>query len=300
MRYRPLGATGTTISAVSLALTDAPGMRRAADWRDLIYAALESGVNAFEIVGLNPAIIDGLAEGLETVERHLLFVSLKLGSTANGRDFSPAYLARSTESLIARANLDFLDLIMLDDPADNELSADAMAILKALRSAGRTRMIGVGGKGPALDAYISTGAFDALAMPYSLASGWMDRHRLKAASDQDMAVIGFDFWPEQFREPEKPAMAETVKKLFWNKAKYQNPLAGRGTYAFLHDTPGWSAEDICLAYALTEPSIATLQITTESIERLVELAEITEREMPSGVASRIEMARFSGQTAKGA
>jgi aryl-alcohol dehydrogenase-like predicted oxidoreductase len=165
-------------------------------------------------------------------------------------------------------------------------------------------MIGVRGKGSALDAYISTGAFDALAMPYSLAAGWLERHRLKAAAEQDMAVLAYDFWPEQFREPEKVTLQAAVKRTLWGKvvktSEHSSPLSGAGTYSFLHQTPGWTAEDICLAYALTEPSIASLQIPTESADRLTELAEITEKEMPNGVASRIEMARFTGQKANGA
>jgi aryl-alcohol dehydrogenase-like predicted oxidoreductase len=301
MRYRSLGATGTVISAVSLALNDVPGRRRMEDWRDLIYQALESGVNAFEIVGLNPAIAEGLGEGLRSVERHLVFVALRLGQTPKGRDFSPAFLARSTESIIARTGLGFLDLCLLDDPGEDELPADSLAILKALRAAGRTKMIGVRGQGTALDAYISTGAFDALAMPYSLAAGWLDRHRLKAAAEQNMAVLGYDFWPERFREPERKTMQTAAKRTLWSKvvkpAEYVSPISGAGTYAFLHETPGWTAEDICLAYALTEPAIASLQIPTESADRLAELASISEREMPNGVASRIEMARFTGQKA---
>lgn len=296
MRYRPLGGTGTVVSAVSLAMTDVSNRRRAEDWLALTYAALEAGVNAFEIVGVNPAIIDGLAEGLRSVERHMVFVGLRLGPAPEGRDFSAALLARRVESVIARTGLNYLDLCLLDDPGEDELSGEALSTLKGLRATGRTRLIGVGGKGPALDAYISTGAFDALAMPYNLASGWMDRHRLKAASTRDMAVIGYDFWPEQFRQPEGGGLAQTIKRSLWGKpVPKDNPLAGAGTYSFLHTTPGWTAEDICLAYALTEPSIATLQITAEAADRLETLAAITEMEMPNGVASRIEMARFSGQ-----
>jgi aryl-alcohol dehydrogenase-like predicted oxidoreductase len=298
MRYRPLGATGTVVSAISLAMTDVPNLRRTEDWLQLTYTALEAGVNAFEIVGLNPAIIDGLAEGLRSVERRLVFVSLRLGPSPNGRNFSAAYIAQRVESIIARSGLDYLDLCILDDPGEDELSAEALATLKVLRTTGRTRLIGVGGQGTALDAYISTGAFDALAMPYSLASGWMDRHRLKAAANQDMAVIGYDFWPEQFHQPEQTGLIQTVKRSLWSRPApkpKESPLAGAGTYSFLHETPGWTAEDICLAYALTEPSIATLQITAEAADRLEGLAGITELEMPNGVASRIEMARFSVQ-----
>jgi hypothetical protein len=66
-----------------------------------------------------------------------------------------------------------------------------------------------------------------------------------------------------------------------------------GSYAFLDRTHGWDAEEICIAYALTEPALATVQIEPASIARLEQLAQIPDREMPPGLAAQIEMARFS-------
>lgn len=291
MRFRPFGATGTAVSALSIALTDVANRRRAEDWQALALEALENGVNTFEIAGLSPAIQEGVAEALRTVDRHLVFISLRVGATVGGRrDFSADYIARATESVIARMGIDYLDVLLLDDPAEDELSADALAVCKALRAAGRTRMIGVRGKGPAMDAYISTKHFDVVALPYSLSSGWVDRHRLKAAYAKDMAVMGYDFFPEDFHRPEDVA---PVKRSLWGKPKVVHSAATAGTYAFLHSTPEWTAEEICLAFALTEPALATVQITSQDVARLGELADVTERDMPAGAASRIEMARFA-------
>ncbi|MBP7649752.1 MAG: hypothetical protein KA744_07890, partial [Phenylobacterium sp.] len=71
------------------------------------------------------------------------------------------------------------------------------------------------------------------------------------------------------------------------------PLAGAGTYAFLHQTHGWSAEEVCLAYALTEPAFATVQVEQFRAEAIERLALITDKDLPTGVAAQIEMARFS-------
>ena len=294
MRYRPLGATGTVVSAVSVALTEVPNRRRMEDWRDIVYGALECGVNAFEIVGHSPAIIEGLGEALRSVDRHLVFVSQRLGDTPNGRNFGAHHLAMTVESTIARTGLEYLDLCLLADPASHELSADAMAALKGLKAAGRARLIGVGGVGPELEAYVSSGNFDALAMPYNIASGWMERHLLKSASQRDMVVIGYDFWPEILHTPEDHGLGQMVKRVLWGKPKTPSAASLVGTYDFLHHTSGWTAEDLCLAYALTEPSIATLQLNSDATPRLAHLAEMSEKDMPNGVASRIEMARFAG------
>jgi len=77
------------------------------------------------------------------------------------------------------------------------------------------------------------------------------------------------------------------------------PYGTSGGYDFLHETRGWTPEEICMAYALTQPALATVQITTDQAARLAELCDVAEREMPPGLASRIEMARFGNATIKG-
>nr|QQZ51465.1 hypothetical protein JKL49_10895 [Phenylobacterium glaciei] len=73
-------------------------------------------------------------------------------------------------------------------------------------------------------------------------------------------------------------------------------LAGAGTYAFLHHTHGWTAEEVCLAYALTEPAFASVQVEQFRAESIERLALITDKDLPTGVAAQIEMARFSADT----
>ena len=72
-----------------------------------------------------------------------------------------------------------------------------------------------------------------------------------------------------------------------------NPLEGVGSYRFLHDTKNWTAEEICLAYCLTEPSIATVLVTSDDPEHLAQLAAVPDRDMPPGLAAQVEMARFA-------
>ena len=295
MRYRPFGKAGLAVSSVSLALTDAPSRPRAADWTKLIFAAMENGINTFEVVGANPAILDGLAEAVGSVDRHLLFIGLRLGNSATrmGRDFSPRTMFNSVEAALARTGIEYLDLAMLDDPGTEELSPEALGMLKDLRNQGRAHHIGVAGEGEAMDAYISTNAFDVLSTPYNLLSGWRDRHRIKAAQDRDMPVIAYDFYSKQVQ-----ALGETAApaKGGWFRKAPASPLSGSGTYAFLNETPNWSAEEICLAFTLTEPCVATVQITSDRADRVTELAQATERDLAPGVASRIEMARFGAHS----
>ncbi len=293
MRYRPLGNTGMSISAMSLVLTDTNGMREA-DWVSLIYAALESGINAFEITGAQPTLIDGVGQALQAIDRRLVFVAWRLGwsiSTSGQpvRDFSPEGLANVVESVVARTGLTYLDATILDDPQSEELSPPALDMLRRLKDMGRIHLLGVTGRDDAIDAYISSGAFDLVATPFSLMSGWKERLRVKAATDRDMVVLGYDYYPDSVREP-----SQTANGGAWGRTTAR-PLAGMGTYAFLDRTPHWSGEEICLAYAMTEPSLCTVQVHADKIDRVELMAAVCERELPSGVPAQIEMARFAPQ-----
>jgi aryl-alcohol dehydrogenase-like predicted oxidoreductase len=281
-----------SVSAVSLVLTD-NGARRPSDWIALVYAGLENGINAFEVAGNQPALIDGFAEALQAIDRNLVFVAWRLGwsvSTTGAavRDFSPEGLALKVEGVVARTGLGYLDTTILDDPRGDELTPQALQMLKALKDSGRVRLLGVAGQSEATDAYISSGAFDLLATSFSLTSGWKERLRLKAAIDRDMAVIGYDFFPDAVRDHKQ----EAIKAGTWGRTA-SNPLAGAGSFAFLEQTQRWTSEEICLAYAMTEPSLCTVQILADRIERIEALGAVPERELPPSVPAQIEMARFS-------
>ncbi len=287
MRYRPLGSQGTVVSSVSLRLrsdriTPSEAVAR-------IHAAVEQGVNTFDIPGDDPEMLLAVGQALASVDRDLLVLVVRIGGL---RNFSAHGLQSQIVDSLRRMRVSRLDAVVLDDPAGDELSADALDMLKAARASGRVRMLGVAGVDEAIDAYISNGAFDLLVLPFNLTSGWRERRRLLEASKRDMAVIGYDPWPDVFRaKPASPQKTSLLSRAF--RQKSVEPLAGAGTYAFLDNTPNWSCEQICLAYALTDLKIATVQVEPESHEHLAELAAVAEREMPSGLSAQVEMARFA-------
>jgi len=209
MRYRALGRTGQTLSGITLAIDDeTPAALRTA----LIYAALEQGVNSFDIGGTDIAILDDVGPALASVDRRLLYVSVRLGVGRDGsgqivRDFSPERLIQVIETATARSGLQYIDCALLDDPAGPELSLSSLAALKAARDEERIRKLGVAGAGPDIDAYIASKAFDTLVAPYSLTSGWQDRNRLKAAAAVDMSVLGYGYHPANVRPPVTGATA---------------------------------------------------------------------------------------------
>lgn len=306
MRYRPFGRSGITTSAIALCLTDAAARKGGDHVQALVFAALEAGINAYHIAGVDPVLPEALGRALSVVERNLVFVSMHAG-IARGRmgltrDFSPEALTLSIDQALNASGLGHIDLITLDNPGSEELPRASLEALKAIRASGRISLLGVAGDNDAMDAYVSANAFDVLVTPYHLRSGWKERNRLKQAVGLDMGVVAYGFFPEELSTPKKADdLAGQKRGLFgFGKSRDDSPLQGMGTYAFLHQTPNWTAEEVCLAYALTEPSLSTILVESVDPAHLAALAAIPDRDMPPGLAAQVEMARFGPAGAKSA
>jgi len=258
MRYRPLAHLPMAVSAIALKLDDR-FQRSAPGWSALTLAALDCGINCFEVYGRSPALVDGVGQALRTVERRLIYLTWRFGPCAMPQQYAAsAYAPEGMESLakaiVARTGLEYIDLIQLDDPGGRDLSAQGLQALKQMKAQGLARALGVAGQGEEIDAYISTGAFDALTMPFSMLSGSRERRRMKAAADRNMTVMADSFYPKAML-----ALAEAAKPKkgllgFNAKTHALTPQP----YTFLHTTADWTAEEICLAYALTEPTLASV------------------------------------------
>lgn len=301
MRYRPFGRSGSAVSNITLRLGDAALARGPSGARDLIYAALEGGVNTFQLLSADPVLAELTGEALAAVDRKLVFVSLCLGQAEgrNGdRDFTPEGLTGAIDRALRVSGLEWIDLALLDEPGGDELPQAALNALKAQRSAGRVRLLGIAGESAVMDAYVSTNAFDVLATPFHANSPWDVRNRVRQAAERDMAVMAYDYFPEELssarRIRELDAAPSKKKGLFgWSsgKASADNPLEGAGTFQFLHRTPNWEPEQICLAFALTDPMIATVMVDGDDAGRFGELLNVPERDLPPGLSAQIEMAR---------
>jgi aryl-alcohol dehydrogenase-like predicted oxidoreductase len=282
MRYRPFAQTGIAVSVLSLELNGENDRRKSGDWRDLIHAAFEEGVNAFEIVSPSPALMTGLAEGVEAVKRSLLFIGLRADAAIEGPRFQ-AWVRQ----VIGEGRLGYIDMLALNAGATRAEELLAAAIL--LKEADVARRLAVAGSGELVEEDIASDLFDAIITPYSLLSGWRDRNLVRQSMERQMGVIGRDPYPAALEALIESAQ-QKAKPGWFKKAP---PLAGVGTYAFLGSTHGWSAEQICLAYALSEPSLATVQAPLTDRKHLALLAGVTERDLPTQVSAQIEMARFS-------
>lgn len=306
MRYRPFGLAGQAVSAVTLSLgaRDIAGGPEAG--RELIYSALEAGINSYRLETADPVLAEVLGQALKHVDRKLVQVSLTLGAgdgrRGSDRDFSAEGITSAIDKTLHASGLGHFDLAILDEPGDHELPQSTLNALKALRATERVRLLGIGGDGPVMDTYVSTGAFDVLATPFHVNASWQVRSRLRAAREGDMAIFVYGYFPDSLNTAKKAASVHVEKKRgflgFGGGSRPKGgPLAHAGTFAFLHRTNNWSAEAICLAYALTDPSVSSVMIEASDIERLTTLSHVPDRDMPPGLAAQIEMARVAGAKA---
>lgn len=304
MRYRPFGPAGQAVSALTLSLGARDIAAGPEAGRELIYSALEAGINSYRLETADPVLAEVLGQALKHVDRRLVQVSLTLGAgdgrRGSDRDFSAEGITSSIDKALHASGLGWFDLAILDEPGDHELPQSTLNALKALRATERVRLLGISGDGEVMDTYVSTGAFDVLATPFHVNVPWQIRSRLRAARESDMAIFVYGYFPASLDTEKKAANLHQPKRgLFGfggSKAK-GGPLAHAGTFAFLHRTNNWSAEAICLAYALTDPSVSSVMIEASDIERLNALAQVPDRDMPPGLAAQIEMARVAGAKA---
>ena len=291
MRYRPFGISGKAVSAISLRLRETAALPTTADWRAFLYAAMESGVNCFDMQAGSQVMCAGMQAALQAVERRLLFLSWRICG-APGKPLTAQAISQSVRAGLHFTHCAYFDLLMLDPQAFANLTADAVKFLDDLRSNGLALQIGVIGHGPVVDAAIKDPLFEVVGAPFNLTSGWEIRRRLKEAQAANMALIATDIFPLTLIKPPPPSSAIHRSLLFRRQTE---PLAGTGTYAFLHETPAWSASEICLAFALTEPGFSTVQVEASRPEVVAKMSAVADRDLPTGVAAQIEMARFSAQ-----
>lgn len=298
MRYRPFGASGAAISTLTLSLGVDSLSRGINAANDLIFSALEAGINSYRLETADPVLAETVGQALSNVDRKLLNVSLELGAgdgrKGSQRDFSAEGMTGAIDRCLHVSGLGWIDVALLEEPGEDELPQSSLNALKALRATERVRYLGVSGTGDVMDAYVSTGAFDVLGTPFHVNVDWKIRSRVRAARDQDMAILAYDYFPSEL-DTEKKTMAlnQPKKGLFGFGKPKAAPVAKASTFAFLHRTPYWTAEEICLAHAMTDPAISSVLVTARDAERLNALASVPERDMPPGLSAQIEMARVA-------
>jgi hypothetical protein len=287
VQYRPFPSLDMAISALTLSLMDPRERWRADEVRDLIHAAFENGVNSVEMVSPNPAMLVGVAEGIAIVDRPLICVGLRLQphETAN---FQPQGVVNQVRAAIVQTGLKYLDVVTIHSPMA-PIPKPSLEILWKLKKAGHVRALGITADTHSVDRYVETALFQSLVTPFNLFVDSTIRNRIRHAFEKDIAVLASDPYSADIMRT--TASSNNNKGgLFKRKVEVWQP---RGPFDFLHDTPGWTAEELCVGHNLTEPCIASIVIQAERRDMIDRLSNCIDRHLPQGVGAQVEMARFA-------
>lgn len=299
MRYRPFGRSGLALSTIGLRLKSELLGRNPALMQKLIISALENGINTYHFDSLDPAFLQVAAEAFSVVDRKLLFLSANAHEPFQAGDPDAYALGPLKERLrgaIKESGLQWLDLLYFAPPGAGCLPDDSLNFLYSLQKSKMLRFLGAMAETDDLSELIASGLYSVIQTSFDIDSSWDKRRKIDDAVVRDMNVIATDFYPATYRKASDVVPKEARRGFFGGKPK--NPLAGAGTHAFLHQTPDWTPEELCLGYALSQPSMSCILIDAESPEHLEALAEVPERHLPSSVPAQIEMARFNERAHK--
>jgi len=300
MRYRPFGRSGLALSTVGLRLSREKLGKNTQLLHRLITAGLENGINTYHFDSTDTGFLRAAAEAFSVVERKLLFISVNAHEPLQSPDNHTYALASLKERLrgaIKDSGLLWIDLLCFAQPGASDLPQDSVEFLRSLQKSKMLRYLGGAGETEDLAGLIGSGLFSVIQTSFDIDSSWDKRRRIDDAVTRDMNVIASDFFPAMYRKAEDVVPKEARRGFFGGKAR--NPLAGAGTHAFLHQTPDWTPEELCLGYALSQPSMACILIDADTPEHVEALAEVPERHLPSSVPAQIEMARFNEQAKAG-
>lgn len=208
-------------------------------------------------------------------------------------------MIRVLQDALRQTGLRWIDYLVIEDPQPGEISSSFLLTIEAARQAKRLRYVGVAGASETIDELIESGGVHVYASQFNLRADWKTRSRLKAAAQAGMIVTGYDYHPLVVKQAgwnsDPTDLAPRRVGLMGFVGVRQKPVAVErtGPYAFLDHVRGWTADQVCLAYALNEPGLAGVRVTTTDPAELAALASVVEREMPNGLPAQIELARVS-------
>jgi len=292
MRYRPFGRSGLALSTIGLHLPAQVLTKNRGLMEKLITAGLENGINTYHFDIADPKMLRAAAEIFAVVERRLLFLSVTACDHAvDGMSYELTPLKERLRGAIKESGLQWLDLVLFDKAGTSVIPDNSYDFVKTLQRSKMLRYVGARAQTADMAELIHGRRFDVIRTAFDIDSTWDKRRQIDEAIASEIAVFAEDTFPDGYRKASD--LIPKDAKRGWFGAKAKNPLAGAGTYAFLHQTPDWTPEELCLGYALSQPSLSCIYVTADNVAHLESLAHVPERHMPSSVPAQIEMARFA-------
>ena len=301
MKYRQLGYTELTVSEIGVPLrplsTNDYGHVTEQDTLNLLARAFDMGFTYFDTA-------DSYTEGYgERVlaralgrRRHDIVISTKAGydfyrpvidPSERGKDqrWTPGFIQYACEQSLRRLDTDYLDLFLLHHPDPDVVDDDELfGILDELVDAGKTRYYGVMLDDSPESEEIGEGAIEhrqvsAIEMTFGLLEQQPGRNLIRRAQETETGIIAYNPSAsgalENIQEGEDaPAnVNQRIRQEAYERHRREREALVSGLREFGGDVGTWA-----IKFALASPSVASTLPVVTSYARLLELAEIADRD----------------------
>lgn len=302
MRYRPLGATGLTVSELGFGCASWWGKPRfdEATAVGLVHEAIDQGVTLFD-TGASYSAGEAeprLGRALKGRDAGRLVIATKAGTYHAGggrigRDMSPAAIVASAERSLRNLGLETLGLLQLHGPAIHELNDETLETLAGLKARGLVRAVGLNSFDPAVMAHaVGLPGIDVIMVDYNLLRPEREPLIARAAAAGKGVLAGMPLAMGHTR----PLLARLKgPQDFWYAAralaKHRGELARGRRFRFLHRLPGMSGSQAALAYVLANPHVSAAVFGATRPEHVRENLAASGMVLPADVMARIRGAQ---------
>ncbi|HEX5379322.1 MAG TPA: aldo/keto reductase [Phenylobacterium sp.] len=295
MLYRPLGATGLSVSEIGFGCASWWGQKAfsEAEALRLVHAAIDHGVTFFDT---GAAYSGGEAEprlgrALKGRDNGRLVVATKAGTRFEGgrvvRDMRPEAIEASVLRSLDRLGLEALPLLQLHGPATEELTDRFLDRLEGLKKRGLVQALGLNSFDPAvIEHAVELGTFDVVMIDYNILRPERAPLVARAAAAGKGVLAGM-----ALAMGHAGALKLRAPRDIWYALRalknHRADIAKGARFSFLADLPGMSGPQAALAYVLENPGISTAVIGTTRMAHLLEDLGASGLALPPETRARI-------------
>jgi len=302
MRYRPLGATGLTVSEIAFGCAGWWGKPRFEERTavGLVHRALELGITLFD-TGASYSAGEAeprLGRALKGRDTSALVVATKAGTFHAGggrigRDFTPAAIVASAEASARNLGLEAIPLLQLHGPAIGELDEPLLEALGGLKARGLVRALGVNSFDPeVIEHAIGLADIDAVMVDFNVLRPERARLIAQAAAAGKGVLAGMPLamghtapWSRRLRGP------QDLWYLARGLARHRDEMRRGARFRFLHRLPDMTGSQAALAYVLDHAGVSAAVVGTTRIAHLEAAVEASGLSLGEALRGRIAAAQ---------
>jgi hypothetical protein len=278
------------LSAIRLRLS-AHSFRNAADVREIVERALENGINAFQIDSSDIAFLSQISQVLKVVDRSILFIGMTARDDLGASHAGPVVLSALKQRLaeaVRLPGLQRLDMVTFQSAEFRALAPEGHTFLRRLGETQTVAQVGVQVEPGDYLAVLDAGYPTAILTDFDVTATKNRRRMIEDASRRNLSVLAQNYYPARLIEGRQGESIRTHLQ----SVNTGTSTGGPDKYSFLTNEIGWTAEEICLGFTLSQAQIVSTGVVARSPDHLDGLARVVGRTLPRALHAHIELGTF--------